>query len=123
MGAYEIDPVGLGAVMLNADVHVQNLRDDNTMTTALSSAESAAKDVSVVVQALSSFEANLAIPAKDNIMGLCEGRLVATQTLVDAYVEASAEQGENARISSEAIDAARDSLDRDQYGAVDLNEL
>lgn len=123
MTAYDIDPVGLGAVILNADAHVQNLRDDNTLTTALSDTEAAAHGVSVVVDALSSFEANLVTPAKDNIISLCEGRLVAAQTLVDAYVQASAEQGENARLSQDAIDEARDALDSDQYGAVDLNEL
>lgn len=123
MGAYEIDPVGVGAVMLNADVHVQNMRDYNGLTTAFADVEGAAKDVTAVVDALSSLEANLATPAKDNVMSLCEGRLSGTQTLVDAYIQAAAEQGENARIPSEAIDEARDHLDRDQYGAVDLNEL
>ena len=119
----DIDPVGAGAVLLNTDGYVQNLRDDTTLTTSLENASSAASPVAQVSSAVDSVLSNLAIPARDNVLGLCEGRLRAGQTVIDAYVESMNTMGENATVHQSAVDEAQGHLDRDQYGDVDLSEL
>lgn len=123
MTDFRIDAEGLGTVVLNADAAVQEMRDDSTLTTAIDSAETAAGDVTVVTSALASFQANLAVPGRQNLISLCDGRFLAAQTVIDSYLQSQSEMGENATVSESAIETANDHLGRDQFGSVDLTTL
>lgn len=123
VATFEIDPVGAGAVVTNTDVHVEELRGNTDLRDALNDGISAADTASEVVTALQGVLDNIATPAQENILGLCESRLVAASEVINAYLMASDEMRERGEISQEAVGSANDNLDWDQYGSVDLNEL
>lgn len=123
MATFEIDPVGAGAVVINADVHVDVLRGNTDLKDALDAAVSAAGDVTEVVTALQGVRDNIATPAQDNVLGLCEARLSAANDVINAYLVASDDMREDGKISADAVTTANENLDWDHYGSVDLNEL